>query len=164
MSKESRDDKIFRLIGEGKRADEIKRILEEGQERSQQILERGKESELIAQERIEKLPFVTKATRHKRFSPPDMHGHDLSVSLNQQKLESILEEELSISKVFVQVKSSHKGMLRFRSQFGRTEQEIDEHLAQKKIVLLNARCDEEKFTSGFIEQIKTINRHHSQNY
>jgi len=173
MDRERRHDEIFELINQGKIAEEIRNITGEEQEEiihhkrknkrkisTRHRKERGFRSEQIMHKRLGKFNFVNRIRRYPRLSQDDVEGKDMQVSFYRNELERLLGDEPRFTSCKVQAKSSFKGILKFREQFGETDREIDDSLAEEKIIVLNARWKDRRFNEEFIRQIRYINNFH----
>jgi len=163
MGGERRRDLIYQLIGEGYVAEQIDQKLEEELEIPvEKQINRGEQSEFEAKERLEKLPYVSNTHRYKQNTKSDRKKRDLKVNFNEEGLKEVLGKDPSINYVYIQVKSGHRRIKSSRSKLGNTEEEINEELAKRKIIVLSGTARQFDFFGEFIKQLKFINSFHQK--
>lgn len=103
-------------------------------------------------------PAIFKISETKRFSKADMLGKDLRIKFNHGAY--------AVGSVNIQIKSGMRDIGKFREDIrgylrrhglaNPTEEDIDKHLARKRLLVLNPRSGYVKFMASFEEQIERI--------
>ena len=103
-------------------------------------------------------PSVGGIGEYERFSPEDIDGRDLHLNFN--------EGTYPIRSADVQIKSGIAGVKKFRAKVrdylrrhvmaNPTEEDIDIHLARRRLLVLNPRSGYIKFMASFEEQMERI--------
>lgn len=156
---QDREDIIFRLLKQKKTAHEIDEVLTKRRERKKGMVQRGIDSEKSIIQRLKKLDCVLEVVPFAKNSGHDKAGHDMKIFFKHKELSDFLGETPTIQNVFVQSKSSDEKVSEFRAKYGDSDKEINQQLAEEKIVVLNARVNDEDLLSDFTRQVKYINQY-----
>lgn len=156
---QDREEFIFRMLKQKKKPFEIDELLAKKRKGKEGMIQRGIDSEISIAERIRKLDYVSGVVSYARSSGHDRAGHDMKIIFKQKEFANFLRETPAIHSVFVQSKSSQSKVLEFRAKYGEFDDEINQQLADAKIVVLNARVNDEDLFQDFTKQVKYINQY-----
>lgn len=154
---------ILDLISQGLSHTEIRKRVAERKKEKEIGIEKGKKSEEFAAETMLGIDMVKKVFILPGDSKENKwHGKDLRVDLYLKKARSYYKRHFQTSFVWVQVKSTDKAVSYFRRTNGNNEEERDQALAKRRLIVLNGRNSKENITKSFIHQLDYIDKYKQQ--
>lgn len=147
---------IIGRLSEGTPSADIIQELEVRKMRGEEIFQRGVESEKSVARAIKQLSFVRSVKISKRHSREDKNKKDISVLLCDFQ-----DEYGDIGNVFIQVKSSNKGVMSFETTMQinldlGSREEVQRHLLSKKMFVINGSMSEEDILDSFCDQFASM--------
>ena len=161
MRNERRLDFIFEMIHQGKSTDDIVKALAQ---RNAGVI-RGRESEEIACNFLQKLPYVGKAVIISNNYKQDAMKRDIKVTIDEYLFDRIFYAPLAIpqGELWVQVKSCSLNIKNARKKI-QHEYRVDSKMVntvlnKERLILLNARESEDKLEKIFNYNILKLNNY-----
>lgn len=113
-------------------------------------------------ETISGLPVVNGVEKTKKDSYADTTGKDLIIDINKRFIQKILGIDTKLQHVFVQVKSSEGGIKHFKEKFGKTDDEQNRELLERRLIVINGQDPPEIISDKFLGQLKRVLLHHAE--